>query len=167
MATRWKAVDDGGSFGVFTADSTSDLEEQVEDWVRDGEWGDEGALVSIYCTSEDGENHAVNVEIEPNEAGMDPNAWHHDREGHTHNWESPGFLGGCSENPGVWSEGNELHCRVACQCGAVKSHVLRKHAPAYEGKPREEITQIVYEYGLWPDGQAEECPAWFKGLPPA
>ena len=115
--------DDGGSTHEVTFNEqpdTSDIHSEIEDWVKEGEWGDDGASVSVGWTlEEDGDeidDGWYTVDIEPNEealieaAGGDTDC--------DHDWTAEGE-GGCTENPGVWSTGGTsmsfaTHCR---KCG--------------------------------------------------
>jgi len=153
----WTVKDDNNSQETFEAKDQAEAEAKAEEWVRDGEWGDEGACVSVVVTTEDGDRFGLDVVIEPDEAAIDPNNRTHFFGNHEHNWERPyGVVGGCKENPGVWSiEGNVLAFLDVCQCGA--------HRHSYS-KPGAGLgLRIEYPFGLWPDSHAEECPAWFSG----
>ena len=98
----------------------------IEDWMRDGDWGDEGASVHAWYTLSDDDytfpRERVTVEIPANEealmrqAGANPDCEHE----FTHEGE-----GGCKENPGVWSIGGTAfsfrsHCR---HCGLVRREI--------------------------------------------
>lgn len=101
--------------------------EEAEDWASDGEWGDEGAVVTVYIELSDNDyeniscDDSVEVEIEPNHdkliraAGGDTKC--------KHRWTSEGE-GGCKENPGVWGgSGTSLAIYDHCaRCG------LRRHS---------------------------------------
>jgi hypothetical protein len=101
-------------------------EERAQEWAEEGDWGDDGAKVTVHCqlfaaasdpdlddpTWED----QLEVDIEPNHhnlilaAGGDPDC--------DHEWTADGE-GGIDENPGVWSgDGTGIvtrrHCRL---CG--------------------------------------------------
>lgn len=119
--------DDGGSNYTVTIEADGVeaacklAESACEGWVRDGAWGDDGAVVAVYYTVEDEDGEEVmdgstTVEIEPDHdaliaaAGGDAEC--------EHDWTSDGE-GGCRENPGVWSTGGTAmsfaaHCRL---CG--------------------------------------------------
>lgn len=99
-------------------------EEIAEEWVRDGEWGDDGACISVYISIQDAEDlelryHCIDVDIEPDHdaliaaAGGDTTC--------KHEWSSEGE-GGCDENPGVWSTGGTSMCfRAHCvHCGLIR-----------------------------------------------
>lgn len=97
-------------------------EEAAAAWIREGEWGDEGAIVWARYWWEDADYDTSDyartddIEIEPNHdrliaaAGGDTDC--------DHDWTSDGE-GGLAENPGVWSRGGTTmqyadHCR---RCG--------------------------------------------------
>ena len=116
--------------GVTETRGAADMDtakELAEDWVREGEWGDDGAVVGVTVTEllpsgHDGDEEYVEVEIEPNHeakikeaacgsdiCGTDPD---------DHDWTGDGE-GGLKENPGVYSRGGTVmtfdsHCR---RCG--------------------------------------------------
>lgn len=100
---------------------------EAKDWCEDGEWGDDGASISVTWSLVDEEDEeldggSVTVEIEADHAtlirkaagyadicGTDPE---------DHAWTSAGE-GGLDDNPGVWSVGGtamvfKSHCR---KCG--------------------------------------------------
>lgn len=101
--------------------------EYAEDWAREGEWGDDGAVVTVrYILSDDNSEwpeESIGVEIEPDHdaliraAGGDASC--------VHAWTGEGE-GGCDENPGVWSLGGTAisiseHCT---QCGLHRTSRL-------------------------------------------
>src|SRR5579885_1668323 len=99
----------------------------VEDWIREGDWGDEGASVLAWYTLYDDEDEErtfprtrVTVEVPANEevlmrrAGAEPDC--------EHEFTSEGE-GGCDENPGVWALGgttfrHRSHCK---HCGLIRT----------------------------------------------
>lgn len=104
-----------------------DIQCEIENWVKDGEWGDNGASISVNWTlKKDGEeidDGWYTVDIEPNEkalieaAGGNINC--------NHDWTAEGE-GGCTENPGVWSTGGTsmsfaTHCR---KCGLHRTEYI-------------------------------------------
>ena len=109
------------------SDAIDQAEEMVRDWVRNGDWGDEGALVGVRytLTDEDGDAlywDSITVEIEPDHEAMIHKACGRDcgcgLSPDDHDWTREGE-GGCDENPGVWSHGGTAmsfasHCR---DCG--------------------------------------------------
>lgn len=154
---RWTVRDDAGSETEIDVDSLAEAKEKAEEWVRDGEWGDEGAVVHVDATAEDFESFVLDVVIEPDEDAIDPNSRTHCFDEHTHLWERPySVVGGCKENPGVWSiEGGVFAFLDVCRCGA--------HRHSYS-KPGAGLgLRIEYPFGLWPDSHTEDCPNWFSG----
>ena len=120
--------------GATSAEIEAQARRTLIDWVREGEYGPNGAIVSARWTLlaidgtpvETPQDRWMDVEIEPDHArlirdaaraanavdrlcGTDPES---------HDWTSDGE-GGCRENPGVWSHGGTTmsfaqHCR---RCG--------------------------------------------------
>lgn len=129
--------DDGGSTHeiTFTEEpDKSDIHREIENWCKDGEWGDDGAAIDILWTLElDGDEideGFYTVDIEPNHSKLiwDACGYIWDETGkkirgcgddpEDHDWTAEGE-GGCMENPGVWSTGGtsmsfSTHCR---KCG--------------------------------------------------
>jgi len=99
--------------------------EAVEEWVREGDWGEQGARVRAWYTLEDDDSEwqerSIEVDIEPDHEALISAAG-----GDTeceHEWTSEGE-GGCDENPGVWSVGGTAlvikeHCTL---CGLHRTH---------------------------------------------
>lgn len=108
----------------------------ARDWAAGGEWGADGALVSVGLTLEDADSEwdeeCVEVAIEPDHAtliaravpsgaeccGTDPD---------DHEWTaSVDVEGGLRENPGVWSTGGtSLVIRTHCaHCGLRRREQL-------------------------------------------
>jgi hypothetical protein len=106
---------------------------ETEDWIRDAEWGDDGATVCGSYVLRDAEStweeEHIEVEIAPKHqrqirSAMGDRGCGTDPDDHT--WTGEGH-GGCSENPGVWSTGGtgisiSEHCEV---CGLVRHTHLR------------------------------------------
>lgn len=128
---------DEESSDTITAADWDDACEQADSWIKDGEWGDDGARVSanVGLLDEDGDvidRRSVEVEIEPNhEALIEAAVGRWDRDSicgtdpDDHDWTSEGE-GGCDENPGVWSTGGTSmtftwHCRV---CGLHRTEYV-------------------------------------------
>ena len=120
--------EDGGHQETIEGVTTmAEALEQAEEICREGEWGDEGALVSVWVeeVDEDGkqiDRDDIEVSIEPDHeelirrAGGDTDC--------EHEWSSEGE-GGCTENPGVWSRGGttlviKSHCIM---CGLKRTEV--------------------------------------------
>jgi len=114
----YEVRDDNSSWEITSTPST--LDEDVEESVRDGDWGDDtGSWVwtgrsSCEATSEE-DSHRVAFEAE--EASCD----HDDG----HDWRSPhAMLGGLSENPGVWGgpNGGTTSREVCGHCGLYRTY---------------------------------------------
>ena len=111
------------------ADAVGQVRDEADDWVSDGEWGDDGASVTVHWQLSDGDGEVIregtlSVEIEPDHdalieaAGGDVDC--------DHVWSREGE-GGCDENPGVWSTGGTTivtreHCTC---CGIIRESVSR------------------------------------------
>jgi len=125
--------------GTDLDDIRESAADALGDWMRDGEWGDDGATVSgkwsIISLEEIDEDtdlsgnlyDDVDVEIEPDTSGKIKAAAGPDSCGDDdddHDWTREGE-GGCRENPGVWSLGGtkmkfRSHCRC---CGLHKTEI--------------------------------------------
>jgi hypothetical protein len=112
-------------------ESYDSAEEAASDWAIGGDWGqDEGTVwVDVWVTdvdeverlramgvdeeeAEDDATEMVTVAIDPDE----PDCCEDD-----HNWCQPDWLGGCSENPGVWSSGAAAKGTDVCShCGIYR-----------------------------------------------
>ena len=104
------------------ADAIGQVQEEAEDWVSEGEWGEDGASVTVYWSLSDDDGDimregTLSVEIEPDHtalillAGGDPDC--------DHEWSREGE-GGCNENPGVWSTGGTtIVTREHCTCCGI------------------------------------------------
>jgi hypothetical protein len=125
-------------------DAWLQAEDLAEDWARDGEWGDEGTVVTVYLGLESAGHtyprRSIDVEIEPNHkalmraAGADPDC--------DHEWTAEGEDGD-TQNPGVWALGGtalviSTHC-VHCGLRRVE------HLPGSQRDPGEHDT---VEYSL-------------------
>lgn len=136
--TLHMTCDDGGSETVaLDADSLNEARDlaatQTADWLRGGEWGDDGAEVSGGWELQDADGETltdgtVTVDIEPNHEALIIDACGGRRDSRAdrccgdspddHDWTSEDE-GGLAENPGVWSTGGTAmifasHCRT---CG--------------------------------------------------
>ena len=126
--TTFVYYEDGGHSETIEGVTTmAEALEQAEEMCKDGEWGDEGALISVWVeeVDEDGkqiDREDIEVSIEPDHEEMIRKAG-----GDTdcdHEWNSEGE-GGCTENPGVWSRGGttlvfKSHCT---KCGLKRTEV--------------------------------------------
>lgn len=165
-------MNDGASWETQTfADepTTEQCEEACQEWVKGGEWGDDGASISARWTLTDADGDeidsgSVTVEIEPDHSAQIRAAlgdkWHnatqHERccgdSPDDHDWTSEGE-GGLDSNPGVWSTGGTSlsiadHCRT---CGLHRS----RHLTGSQRNPGEHDT-TRYEM---PESWCAECEA--------
>lgn len=159
-----RCTDDGGEDTlIFTVpagtvdqqdtDARAYAAEMVEEWVREGAWGDDGTIVAVTyrLVDDDAEWDEVglSVEIEPahdllihyavaasarrdESCGDDPA---------DHDWTADGE-GGCDQNPGVWSTGGtamqySTHC-TRCGLHRVEYTTGAQHNPG--GHDRVEYT---------------------------
>jgi hypothetical protein len=166
MTTTYKVNmrDDGGSRETveIEADDLDEAKEQAEsevrDWVRGGDWGDEGATVRVYWTILDEDDDEVYedatvVDVAPDydalirAAGGDPDC--------EHEWTSEGE-GGCTENPGVWSHGGTTisvsdHCRL---CGL---HRCKLHRGSQRNPGEHDEVEYRQPESWCPECENEEC----------
>lgn len=141
----------------------AECEEACEEWVSGGDWGSDGASISVGWTvtahregDEDDEevtsgHHTVEVKPDHDSliraAGGDPEC--------DHDWTSEGE-GGCSESPGVWSHGGTSmsfasHCRL---CGLHR----REYHTGSQRNPGEHDTVSYEQPAFWcAECQCEEC----------
>lgn len=108
----------------------SEIEEAIEEWVQNGEWGEEGASITVYWTlEEDGQKincgfHEVN--IEPNHEYLIEQVKNENSCGNNpedHDWMPEQT--GCSQNPGVWNiGGTKLVFKSFCKtCGLKQTSI--------------------------------------------
>lgn len=111
-------VTDGNAGIVIEADSPA---EAAQEFVDTGDWGEiestDWIHVHVTPCDEDGtikgERERITVTLEPEE----PACTHDDG----HDWQTPEWLGGCSENPGVWGHGGGVQGTYVCgRCGRYK-----------------------------------------------
>lgn len=142
-------------------DASEQAKELTRDWVRDGDWGEDGASVDAWwALTDDDDNEvksgSVTVEIEPDHESLVAAATRGDPDRSCgddpddHDWTGEGE-GGCRENPGVWSLGGtamslDRHCRT---CG-LRRH---EHSCGNQRNPGEHDT-VSYEF---PDSWCGEC----------
>jgi hypothetical protein len=122
--------DDGGSSEdvefVGEPPTAKEIADECEEWVSGGEWGTDGASISVGWTVTDEDGDEVDsgwetVEVEADHSSLisaaaDDRSCGDDPD--DHDWTSDGE-GGLRENPGVWATGGtsmvfHSHCR---RCG--------------------------------------------------
>lgn len=78
-----------------------------------GHWDCKSYWECKECGHVDGENQEI-ITIDPDEPDCT------DDDGH--DWQSPEWLGGCSENPGIWGNGGGVIIETVCMiCGCKKT----------------------------------------------
>lgn len=122
-ADYWASDGCGGAVIMPGADSAADA---ADDYVHEGEWGPVTVTVrhSVHVWQQsyaivDGRIRLVyldhgwhNVDVDPDEPGCT---------GDDHDWQSPEWLGGVKENPGVWGHGGGVVIREVCaHCGVYR-----------------------------------------------
>lgn len=155
---------DDGNCPVEYPDAESGRE-AAEQYVADGDWGDESRTetdyhhlrywrVALYlhegevCEAEDIDADSCRVTSEPPVPPCVDGTDDHD-------WQSPSWLGGCDENPGVWGHGGGVVCHEVClRCGCGQEtdswaqdpqtgeqglHSVTYHPDQYTDRVREEV----------------------------
>jgi len=145
LRIRDEGSDDEREIEADTLDEArNQIADECDDWVQDGDWGDDGAAVQVWWQLFAGndmvDDGSETIDIEPNHkaliraAGGDPDC--------EHDWTSEGE-GGCTENPGVWSTGGTTlvyasHCR---KCGLHREEV----DPGSQRNPGQHPTVKYYQ----------------------
>ena len=126
MAQQYRISEDSGASKIIEADSLDDVLDMAQDWSADGVY-DERVMVSVQAVELDDDGDptgpTAHGEVaagpepkpEPSECGADDD---------DHDWQSPiELVGGCRENPGVFSTGTRFDFYAVCaRCG------MRKHS---------------------------------------
>ena len=152
----WYA-DDGNQEMEYEVESGQDA---AQEYVDGGDWGDREETSWIHVSvwqrgiDEDGAWQRVNkdkytITLEP----IEPECGHEDG----HDWQSPQFLGGLKENPGVWGHGGGIISREVCmRCGCERKTDTWAQDPE---TGEQGLTQVSYEPGKYADaleGEEEE-----------
>jgi len=107
--------EEGGATELVVATSLREARRLAAEWVQGGEYYDVDSTFWVTCwitCLATGESDDISVAIE----AAAPDCAD---EGHT--WESPEWLGGCSENPGVWGHGGGVVITEVCaHCGTYR-----------------------------------------------
>lgn len=115
--------DDGGAPGSPIEITASAGRAAAEEYVLDGDWGDHPCTIWVTVHVERyhaggvdgrhlGPRNRYTVAIDPPApACVDAD----------HDWQSPDWLGGCKENPGVWGHGGGVKIKEVCGgCGTYR-----------------------------------------------
>jgi len=147
---EYELRDDGGASETVIAASMVEAEALAEDWARDGEWGDDhGTLIAtVHITSDTGEKCVVDVIISATEPDCD---------GGQHDWQSPAWLGGLKENPGVWGHGAGICSVEVCALCGVYHHLDTAHDDGHGATMRyEEYAPADERSEAWVAEQRED-----------
>jgi hypothetical protein len=136
----WVA-DDGNAEVEYPHAATG--REAAEEYVADGDWGDDGGYVDVsaWRVGIDGNGESVRVEEHSHIVDIEtpePEC----ADGETHDWQSPfEVLGGIKENPGVWGNGGGVMIREVCaHCGRYRVTDTWANRGAEQG-----YTDVSYE----------------------
>jgi len=139
---KYEISEECGGSEVVEAEDMDDAIEYCKEWVQDGDYGDKSCYVSSWVQelAADGEyvGEPEFVEVMVDRAPDVPACL----EGYTHDWESPEWLGGCSENPGVWSKGgSQISSVCVCShCGMYQAYISESTPGQYPKTPE------IYSY---------------------
>lgn len=155
---RYSVRSDGVQEDLGPQSSDEEAWDAAEEWIRAGDWPAEGAMPTIIlirdpdteCEEDLGSRE---IAIEPDPVALDPHGREHERAGHEHTWERPEWLGGCRENPGVWSRGGTtMAYHSVCACGC---HLHEIQYGSQRNPGQMDTSEYEYPDGLWPWG--EDC----------
>ena len=104
--------------------TAEEITEACEEWVSGGDWGSDGAAVTVWWSLLDDDAEEIDSDSEVVMVAPDHDALIKAAGGNAscdHDWSSEGE-GGCSENPGVWATGGtsmvfRSHCT---HCGLIR-----------------------------------------------
>lgn len=142
LPRRFKVKTDNCS-DFFEADDLDDAKEWVENWISDGEYGDDPCYVDTTI-----------VEVDEDDIELDyPEYFEIFWEGHItipdcdhedgHDWQEPyEVVGGCKENPGVYGIGGAQICStsVCSRCGMYRVYTSASTPGNFPKEPEK------YEY---------------------
>jgi hypothetical protein len=134
-----------------------EIQGQIEEWINDVEWGDDGASIDVNWSlekiSQEIDSGMYTVDIEPDHYSLIKKACGNNGCGNSpadHDWTSEGE-GGCDDNPGVWAGcGTSMtfstHCR---RCGLHRTHY-------WTGSQRNPGEHDTTNYEM-PDNWCDKC----------
>jgi len=121
---RYRIREGSGACEYIRAESLEAAMEEAREWASEGDYT-ERVMVSYHVGEVDDDGEEVGGEIggeveagpmpeAPGECGVDED---------DHDWRNPEWLGGCSENPGVWSLGGTtiVSTAVCSRCGTYRT----------------------------------------------
>lgn len=118
---RYEISEESGASEIIEAGSLDSALDDAREWASEGVY-DERVMVRVYAQRVDEDGDPVGPQVSGEvEAGPEVEA-PECIEDADHDWQSPEWLGGCRENPGVWSHGGtRITIRMACaRCGAYR-----------------------------------------------
>lgn len=138
---KYQIREESGASEIIEAGSLAEALDAARDWAAKGSY-DTRTMVRVWAEELDADGELTGDSASDEvEAGPDPEVppCSDDSE---HEWESPEWLGGCRENPGVWSPGGTrlVTVRVCRRCGTYRR---TRHAGA-QRNPGELETQVEY-----------------------
>jgi uncharacterized protein (TIGR02996 family) len=150
--------EDSGHSEEIDAEDMGGAVEEAEEICRNGSWGEEGAIVSVWVIEEDADGNEtdrrrIEVEIEPDHdalisrAGGDPDC--------DHDWTREGE-GGCHQNPGVWSLGG-TKLKIASHCRCCGLHRIEIHCGSQRNPGEHDTVEYSQPSNWCADCQEEEC----------
>lgn len=123
VGTVYRAWDEEGS-NIYFVDVDQNIEDRVRAWGKGGSY-DGPVLLAIYYASvgiaangDEVEDDQERIEVEAGDQEDEPDC----EDEKKHDWQQPEFLGGCRENPGVFSNnhGGINTNEVCANCGKYK-----------------------------------------------
>ena len=124
---RYEMREDSGASEIIEADSLEEALEAAREWASEGSY-QERVMVQVYVDEIDEDGEAIPGEYASDEvlAGPEPRPEETEcgTEDDDHEWQSPlELVGGCTENPGVWSTGGTSFRfdYVCVKCGMYKT----------------------------------------------
>lgn len=143
---RTYSFGDGSGYRDDFVSRPSTVEDDLCDWIREGEWGGEDGVVrkttwihASYRCAESNERGEVTVTIDPEEPKCTEDE---------HDWQSPHKLvGGLRENPGVFGHGGGVRIYAACMhcgCGRLTDTWAQDRETGQQGL--ESVSYTVGEY---------------------
>jgi hypothetical protein len=137
---EWQVWSDG-ALETFRADDSDEAREKAIEWIESGDW-EEKCMVNVHWgkIGKDGKVIEATKENEWVECGEDAET--PDCVEEEHEWVRPHELvGGCTQNPGVWSlGGTKLKQKSVCEnCGMYKVEI-------WHGNQRnpDEVDEVEY-----------------------
>lgn len=139
--TRYQIREESGTDTVVEADDLDEAIALAEEWIAGGDYGERSCYVDVWVLDLDDPDAVeygcqVTWTNEPDPPACVDGTTEHD-------WQHPEWLGGCSENPGVWSLGGSQISSVAvcADCGAYQRYVSETTPGQHPAEPE----QTTYE----------------------